>query len=462
MQITVRYPSLLKQVLYPQDDANRMSVSVRSLVRNPRLRLHTLGLKSGLLIGAVLFAACNRTAPTVSGPLPQRGYLWQRDWTGAVNDAVFEAQKRMDGVVVLGAEIGWAGKKPEVVRANINWETLKSQHVSCSIALRIAPYSGPFVANDPTARFIVGVAKSLVDLAASHGIAPSEFQIDFDCAQKDLRQFRAWLRVLREAVHPLRFVITTLPAWLDDPEFVPLVREADGYVLQVHSVPYSNAYDRTTLCDVALARTWVGKAARLGFPFSVALPTYRCSAGYDAAGKLLSVAMDSVQPPWPPDTRVLEFATNADEVAMLVKEWRRKRPRQLREIIWYRIPVATDLRNWRWVTLSAVMAGRKPLHQLVVLQEGENPIDLAIANTGEADEVLDSVVTTSWSNNVIVAADALPGWIVDLTDSRAVFATAAEHRMRLSAGAKRRIGWLRYERPASLQVDLAKKNEAHR
>src|SRR5205814_8776642 len=93
--------SMLKQVLYPQDDANRMSVSVRRLVRNPRLRLHTLGLKSGLLIGAVLFAACNRTAPTVSGPLPQRGYLWQRDWTAAVNDAVLEAQKRMDGVVVL-------------------------------------------------------------------------------------------------------------------------------------------------------------------------------------------------------------------------------------------------------------------------------------------------------------------------------------------------------------------------
>ena len=456
MQITVRYPSLLKQVLYPQDDANRMSVSVRSLVRNPRLRLHTLGLKSGLLIGAVLFAACNRTAPTVSGPLPQRGYLWQRDWTAAVNDAVLEAQKRMDGVVVLGAEIGWAGKKPEVVRANINWETLKSRDVSCSIALRIAPYSGPFVANDPTARFIVGVAKSLVDLAASHGIAPSEFQIDFDCAQKDLRQFRAWLRVLREAVHPLRFVITTLPAWLDDPEFVPLVREADGYVLQVHSVPYSNAYDRTTLCDVALARTWVGKAARLGFPFSVALPTYRCSAGYDAAGKLLSVAMDSVQPPWPPDTRVLDFTTNADEIAMLVKEWRQKRPPQLREIIWYRIPVATDLRNWRWVTLSAVMGGRKPLHRLEVEQYGENPIDLSIANTGEADEQLNSVVTATWNNAAVVVADALPGWAVDITNGRAVFTTSTGYRMRLSPGGERRIGWLRYERPATLQLELAK------
>src|SRR5207237_1690813 len=126
--------------------------------------------------------------------------------------------------------------------ATINWETLKSHDPSCSIALRIAPYPGPFAADDTTARFVVGEAKSLVDLAASHGIALSEFQIDFDCAQKNLREFRAWLRVLREVVHPLRFVITALPAWLDDPEFVQLLREADGYVLQVHSVPHSNAH----------------------------------------------------------------------------------------------------------------------------------------------------------------------------------------------------------------------------
>src|SRR5438477_9056266 len=130
MQITVRYPSLLKQVLYPQDDANRMSVSVRSLVRNPRLRLHTLGLKSGLLIGAILFGACNRTAPTVSGPLPQRGYLWQRDWTAAVNGAVLEAQTRIDGVIFLGAEISWAAGKPEVVKTGINWQTLESNGAS--------------------------------------------------------------------------------------------------------------------------------------------------------------------------------------------------------------------------------------------------------------------------------------------------------------------------------------------
>src|SRR5438270_5158950 len=174
--------------MYHQDDANKTSVS--RLGRNPRFRLHPLGLKSGLVIGAVLFAACNRTAPTVSGPLPQRGYLWQRDWTATVNGAFLEAQKRMDGVVLLGAEIICTAGKPEVFRPNINWETLKSHDISCGIALRIAPYPGPSMLDDTTVRFIVGVAKSLIEVAASHGVAISEFQIDFDCTQRNLRAYR--------------------------------------------------------------------------------------------------------------------------------------------------------------------------------------------------------------------------------------------------------------------------------
>ncbi len=44
-------------------------------------------------------------------------------------------------------------------------------------------------------------------------------------------------------------------------------------------------------------------------------------------------------------------------------------------------PIAA--RNWRWPTLSAVMAGRLPEHKLNILQEGENPIDLLIFNAGE-------------------------------------------------------------------------------
>ena len=199
------------------------------------------------------------------------------------------------------------------------------------------------------------------------------------------------------------------------------------------------------------------KAARIGLPFSVALPTYRCSGGYNANGKLIGVAMDSVQPSWPPGTRVLEFASNADEIALLVKEWQQARPTQLREIIWYRVPVATDIRNWRWATLSAVMSGRKPLHHLEVIQEGENPIDLSVVNTGQADEELDGVVVTTSRTGTLVAADALTGWTVDNANDRAVFRSAGDREMRLPPGGTCQIGWLRYEQPVRLQLELASK-----
>ena len=422
---------------------------------------YTLKAATLLCVAAVTFSAGNCSRSKISGPLPQRGYLWQREWTPAVIDAVKETQRRMDGIVLLGAEIDWIGNKAEVVRATIDWKTVKRGAKPCSLALRVAPFSGSSGVDNARIKFIVDVAKSLFDDARKHGVNVQEFQLDFDSAQKDLANYREWLRVLRSAIRPVRFVITALPAWLDEPAFVSLAREVDGYVLQVHSVPVRNG-ESTTLCDSRLARMWVEKAARLRLPFSVALPTYRCSAGYDAAGKLLGVAMDSVQPAWPPNTRVLEFASDADEIAALVHEWQQARPRELRELIWYRVPVATDARNWRWATLSAVMAGRKPLHKLSVVQEGENPIDVAIVNEGQADEQLDSAVTVTWSEQTLVAADALAGWIVDLARARAIFTIANGHHMRLPPGATRKIGWLRYDRPTNLRLGLAKRDETRR
>jgi hypothetical protein len=397
----------------------------------------------------------------MSGPLPQRAYLWQREWTPAVIDAFKETQTRLDGIVLLGAEINWSGKKAEVVRATIDWKAVKREAKPGSIALRVAPFLGSYGVDDARIKSVVDVAKSLCEDARKNGVNVREFQLDFDSAQNDLANYREWLRVLRSAIRPIRFVITTLPAWLDEPMFVSLVREVDGYVLQVHSVPSRNG-ESATLCDSRLARMWVEKAAQLQLPFSVALPTYRCSAGYDAAGKLLGVAMDSVQPAWPPNTRVLEFASDADKIAALVNEWQQARPRELRELIWYRVPVATDARNWRWATLSAVMAGRQPLHKLSVVQEGENPIDVAIMNEGEADEQLDSAVTVTWRGQTLVAADALAGWIVDLARESAIFKIADGHHMRLPPGATRKIGWLRYDQPTNLRLILAKQDEASR
>ena len=400
------------------------------------------------------FAGCNRSDVNISGPLPQRGYIWQREWTLAVVDALGEADRRMDGVVILGAEINLAGKKPEIAKATIDWDAVKRESEHRSLALRIAPFAGPFRSDDAPAQAIVDLAKQLLSDARAHDVNLEEFQFDFDCAQKNLGSYRTWLLALKPIVQPTRFVITALPAWLNDSEFRKLVREVDGYVLQVHSVPIS-AGTNAKLSDARLAREWVRKAARFGIPFGVALPTYRCSAGYGPDGKLLSVAMDSVQPVWPPGTRVLEFGADADEIAALVNDWQKARPPQLRELIWYRIPIATDTRNWRWPTLSAVMSGRLPEHKLNILQEGENPIDLSIFNAGEADERFNANVTATWNGAGLTASDALAGWNMKSENGRAIFGVTASHGLRLPPGATRKIGWLRFGQTTTLETELS-------
>ena len=401
---------------------------------------------------AFLTGGCRQAQQAVSGPLTQRGYLWQREWTPAVIDAAVEADRRMDGVVILGAEILWEGGRPRVVRANIRWEAVKAFHRKCAIALRVAPYPGPFSTDDAAARVIAGTAKSLLADARAHSVSPDEFELDFHCAQKNLAGYRAWLGLLRPLVHPARFVITTLPSWLDQGAFPDLIRAADGYVLQVHSVPTREESGRASLCDPALARKWVAKAAKLGVPFSVALPTYRCLAGYDPAGKLLGVAMDSVQQAWPPGTQVLEFATDADGIAALVHEWQSGRPQAMRELLWYRVPVATDALNWRWPTLAAVMAGRKPAHKLVLVKDGENPVDIALANQGEAEESFAGKVSVGWKGAAPVSSDALPGWKVDVGSGVAVFTQETGHRVRVSPGGRRGIGWIRFEKTTVVEL----------
>lgn len=413
-----------------------------------------MNTKTVFVITLLTFAGCNRSPERISGPLKQRGYIWQREWNAAVIDAVGEADRQMDGVVLLGAEINIVGKKPEIAKASIDWEAVKRQTKHCSLALRVSPYGGPFQSDYVAAQTIVDLAKDLVADARAHDVGLEEFQFDFDCARKNLGAYQTWVHSLRATIHPVRLVITTLPAWLDDSEFRPLVKEADGFVLQVHSVPISNGKG-ASLCDTQLARQWIAKAARLGLPFSVALPTYRCSAGYGPDGKLLSVAMDSVQPSWPPGTRVLEFATNADELSDLVADWQKSRPATLRELIWYRVPSPTDARNWRWTTLSAVMAGRRPEHRLSVVQEGENPIDLSISNTGEAEEEIKGNVTAIWSNARPTASDALLGWTVRQEKDRAIFSVAAPNGLRLAPGTARKIGWLRFEGPTNLRTELS-------
>jgi hypothetical protein len=107
-------------------------------VSSPEPFKHCGKLGLNILLASALLASCRPGSTNTI--FSQRGYLWQRDWTPAVAAAVTAADRQMDGVVVLAAEIQWNAGRPSPTRANLSWHTLKSLKKPISLALRIDPY----------------------------------------------------------------------------------------------------------------------------------------------------------------------------------------------------------------------------------------------------------------------------------------------------------------------------------
>src|SRR2546430_6065206 len=55
-----------------------------------------------------------------------------------------------------------------------------------------SPFAGPFREDDAAARAIVDLAKQILDEAHAHDMKIEELQLDFDCAQNNLQDYRGW------------------------------------------------------------------------------------------------------------------------------------------------------------------------------------------------------------------------------------------------------------------------------
>lgn len=403
-------------------------------------------------------AAATESIPAVSGvpgltsgPLLQRAYVWQRTWSPQVSESVREHAGAFESLALLAGQLEWTEPLRRTdVRPAIDWTALRSTGKSVGLVLRVH-HAGETGA---VSKAVTQVLRDRLAEAQAVGVPVSEFQIDYDCPQKSLDAYLAWFVKVREGLLPTKIPlrVTALPTWLGEPAFAALADASDGYILQVHSFDMTRLGKTPTVCDPATASDWVLKAARLGKPFEVALPTYRCLAGYAPDGRYLGMAADAGTPSWPPGTKILEMDSDPEGIAALVADWTRQRPANLRGLYWYRLPVEGELRNWSWTTLAAVMAGRAPLSHLEVRASAGNPIDFTLRNSGEKDEPLPSLVKATWTGpERAVAADALSGWTcqsgVDMIEFQ-----SPNNRIgsRLPPGHSLPLGWIRYhETPAA-------------
>ena len=405
----------------------------------------------------MLLLACPALAAATR--LPHEIYVWQRAWTAPVKAAVASRATNFAAVVVLTAEVTWSQRKPQVARVAPDYKTLSHCGRPVGLALRIGPFPGPFQAAGEPAQTLCNLAADLVAEARRHQLAVAEVQVDFDCAESKLDGYRAWLEALGRTVAPVRLTFTALPSWLKHAEFGKLAAATGGYVLQVHSFERpKSAAAPFTLCDPAAARAAAARAAEWGVPFWVALPTYGYAVGFDSAERFLGLSAEGPAKSWPAGSQTREVRADPVGLAGLVETWNRERPASMRGIIWYRLPVAGDTLNWRWATLSKVLAGQVPQPSLRAEIRRPMPAlaELELANAGDADYSGSIVVTARHPDRRLVASDGWEGFQVVEAGPGAVQFRHTDWR--LAPGERRKIGWLRLDQEAEVTIELDTEN----
>ncbi len=397
------------------------------------------------------------TPRSVSGPLVQGTYVWQRQWGEPVTAALARAAGSTQGFTALAAEVSWRGGRARVARVHPDYAALKATRRPVGLALRLGVCPGPFDARAEPARLIAALAGELIREARAGGLEPAELQVDFDSAASQLRGYREWVRALRAATGSVPLTVTALPNWLREPAFAALARATDGYVLQVHSLEPPRGPEATmSLCSPEAARRWVEQAGRIGVPFRVALPTYSYLVAFDAQGEVVGVSAEGPSPAWGERVTLRVVRADAAAMAQLVQGWQRARPAAMQGLLWYRLPVAGDRLNWQWATLAAVMTGTVPLAEprLEVTYPEPELAEITLANAGLADLPPPARVQVVWGSGEVLGADGLRGYRPRQTSATGLQLDQEGEPGVLSPGERWQIGWLRFRRETEVHAHV--------
>ena len=402
----------------------------------------------------------NRPVPRADGALPQEFYIWQRSWGDALHQALETSDLKPAGYVVFGGEVAWKQGDIRVARAQVDYKALKATGLPVGLALRIGPYSGPFEKKGQLAATLVELATSLVKEARQGGIAPTELQLDFDCAESKLDGYRVWVELIAEKVGDVPVIITALPCWLRHRTFRRLVAETDGYILQVHSlVRPASADSPMCLCDPVKSRQWIEQAARIGVPFRVALPTYGYVVAFARTGEFVGLSAEGPALSWPADAQLRSLRADPAAMARLVQDLTRNRPESMQGVIWYRMPTSDDRLNWSAATLRAVMEGREPRAELTarVRRTKEGLAELDLVNSGDDGASLDVTVSAKWQGARLVAADSIGGFrVADVSCGEVRMQAGRLTRLeQIPPGGQRQVGWLRLSENTEVEADAA-------
>jgi hypothetical protein len=326
--------------------------------------------------------------------LSHEGYVWQRSWTPEVRASVSEAQPLLSGLRVLVLE----GDAHGLVQIAVPPEVLQGEVVA------VVRWDGRI--QPPDAESLALRMREVADSWKAAGVNVRGVELDCDQPTSGLESYVTLVTELRSRLpSDLLLSITALPTWASSPHLPSLLAAPDEVVLQVHAVDEPSR----GLFDPDRAQQAIAAYARWGEPLAVSLPTY----GSRVAGQ--------------------ELVADPELVARTVVALRDS-PREVRRILWFRVPVPGDQRNWGLGTLGAVMRGEIPQPVLQAeLRGGDGLWDLLVHNVSELDAVQLPDLTVTGD---CTFADALQGWTLQGFELRGEPGW-------LRAGEVRPAGWVR-------------------
>lgn len=367
-----------------------------------------------VILGIIIVAPTQKSNQGDPAIMDHECYVWQRVWDDELRTSLLEAVGQMQAYTVLAAEIDVRPGRLQRQTMPVDYAFLSSLQAPAGLAIRVNPYSGPFDQDSEATTYLAKTIQGVLASATANHFTPSEIQIDFDCAESKLAGYCAWMQQLKVAFPEYPITLTVLPSWLKHRQFKQLVRQCDGFVLQVHSLEKPTSYDENVvLCDPKRALAWIRQAERFNVPFRVALPTYGYRVAYSEQGQFIGLSAEGPLPDWPDKTRIKTAISDPKKMAALIQEIRSVSPKHLTGVIWFRLPVPSDQLNWQWHTLRCVIQDQTLTESIDAVCEWPetNLAEIYLVNSGDVDVSGRISVSLAFDGSCLVG-DGLKGYAV--------------------------------------------------
>lgn len=358
--------------------------------------------------------------------LPQEVYIWQKKWVASLKPAIEQTTPYITGWRFLAGEYEPDG---QVIYPIISFEWLQQSHLPLTAVYRFDRLR-PLPSTDE----ILSLIQNSPVYQNNH---IHNIELDLDWPTSKLNLYITLLKSLKEKLPKnIQLNITMIPDWLRSPQFPELSKQVPYLVLQVHSVDNP----QTGLFNPENALNYIHKMNRLSHcPFYVALPTYGLKIQTSPTGRIYAIEGENN---FQTGGFGKELYSDPQQIRKLIKELQHNTPALLQGVIWFRLPISNDQRNWSKDTWIAMLCHR-PLNGKIITQEIPDPnnpgtIQLNLVNKGNITLPLPKTVPLRCQTG-----DGFFPYQLTINKQNKYELSLTQQTAPLNTNQQRAIGWMR-------------------